>query len=376
VAAIRDYEKAHRLDPESDAPLTGLASAWLDLGKPAAALTVLEKVLERHCFNLDALLLKARVLSEQGQNQTALDLIEKILAADAGNGSAHEYRGRILWGLGKLKDAEEAFGQCLQIDPLALRARLGLASLLTAQKDLGAAEAQYEHARLLFQKSPELLNEIAAHMAEYGHAKKAIAIFESLAEMDAGSRSTMLVNLGNAHVRLGDRTSAVSLFTQAIKLDPKNALAYSRQGDLEDEDGRTERAEVCFAKACELDPENWSYHARAGTAYLRNQNLARAILHLRRSVELFPEQPLTLYNLAAALVSDGNAEAAVEALAKAVRIDKEYARGWHLKAHIEAQLGRVTDAAASAQCAMANRPSLSAAEIHELQALVEQYQLK
>lgn len=375
VAAVRDYETAHRLDPESDAPLTGLASAWLDLGKPAQALPVLEKILERHRANLDALLLKARVLSEQGQNQSALDLIEKILGVEAGNARAHEYRGRILWSLGKLKDAEEAFGQCLQIDPLARHARLGLASLLTARKEIAAAEAQYERARLLFHKSPEVLNEIAAHMAEYGHARRAITMFESLAEMEPASRSIMLVNIGNAYMRLGDRASAVSFFKRAIEVDSLNALAYSRIGDLENEDGRSANAATYFAKACELEPENWTYHASAGTAYLRNQKLAQAQSHLRRSAELFPEQPLTLYNLAAALVSEGDAEAAVQELAKAVRVDKEYARGWYLKAQIEARLGRTADASASARCAMANRSALSTSEVEGLQAFMQEYQL-
>lgn len=375
VAAIRDYETAHRIDPESDAAMTGLAATWLELGKTAQAMTVLEEVLQRHPGNLDALLLKARGQSEQGQNRSALDLIEKILAVEAGNARAHEYRGRILWSLGKVKDAEEAFGQCLQIDPLARHARLGLASLLTARKEIAAAEAQYERARFLFQKSPEVLNEIAAHMAEYGHARRAIEMFESLAEMEPASRSIMLVNIGNAYMRLGERASAVSSFEQAIQVDSKSALAYSRMGDLEDEDGRTEKAASYFARACELEPENWRYHASAGTAYLRNQRLAQAKLHLQRSTELFPEQPLTLYNLAAALVSEGDAEAAVQELAKAVRVDKGYARGWYLKAQIEARLGWTAEAAASARLAMANKSSLSANEVKGLQALMQEYGL-
>ena len=375
VAAVRDYETAHRLDPESDAPMTGLASACLELGRPAQALAVLAKVLARHPGNRGALLLRARVLSEQGDNQTALDVIENLLAAEAEDARAHEYRARVLWSLGKLNDAKDALERCLQIDPLALQARLALASLLTARKELAAAEAQYEDARLLFQRSPEMLNEIAAHMAEHGHAKKAIAVFQALADVDADSRSILLVNIGNAHLQLGDRASAETSFRQAIELDSKNALAYSRLGDLESEDDHCERAARYFAKACELESENWSYHARAGTAYLKDQNFPRATSHLRRSVELFPEQPLTLYNLAAALVSDGDAEGAVEELTKAVHVDKEYARAWYLKAQIEARLGRTTDAAASAHAAIANKSSLSTDEVQGLHAFMRQYRL-
>jgi Tfp pilus assembly protein PilF len=355
--------------------MTGLAATWLELGNTVQAMTVIEEVLQRHPRNLDALLLKARGLSEQGQNRSALDLIEKILAVEAENARAHEYRGRILWSLGNVKDAEEAFGQCLRIDPLARHARLGLASLLTARKEIAAAEAQYKRAQFLFQKSPEVLNEIAAHMAEHGHPRGAIEMFMSLAEIEPASRSIMLVNIGNAYMRLGDRAAAVRSFEQAIQVDSKNALAYSRMGDLEDEDGRSGSAANYFARACDLEPGNWTYHASAGTAYLRNQKLAQAKSHLRRSTELFPEQPLTLYNLAAALVSEGDAEAAVQELAKAVRIDKGYARGWYLKAQIEARLGWTAEAAASARSAMASKSSLSSSEVRGLEAMVQEYRL-
>jgi tetratricopeptide (TPR) repeat protein len=212
-------------------------------------------------------------------------------------------------------------------------------------------------------------------MAENGHAQGGIALFRALADVEEGSRSTMLVNIGNAYLRLGDTGLAVDSYQDAIKIDPKNALAYRRLGDLENEAGRWESAANNFAKACELESENWSHHACAGTAYLRNQTLARAISHLRRSVELFPEQPLTLYNLAAALLSEGDGEAAVDVLANAVRIDKEYARGWYLKAQIEARLERLIDAEASAHCALANSSLLSADEVKGLKGFMEKYRL-
>jgi len=39
VSAVRAYESAHRLDHEIDAPLTGLAFVWLQMGKPMPRLT-------------------------------------------------------------------------------------------------------------------------------------------------------------------------------------------------------------------------------------------------------------------------------------------------------------------------------------------------
>jgi tetratricopeptide (TPR) repeat protein len=370
VLAVRAYESAHRLDTESDAPLTGMAFAWLELGKPTQARTALDRVLARHPANLEARRLLARVLGTEGNAQAALSEVENVIAADPQDWRAHYYHGRAFWHLGKFADAAKAFGTCLLINPLALDARLALASVLTKQKELVTAEAEYQCGVRLFKDNPEALNEIAVHMAEHGHAKKAIELFQALADAVPSSRSIMMVNIGNAQLRLGDTRSAANSYQQAIKADPTNALAYSRLGDLENDNGRNDKAADYFARACELAPQNPTYHASAGTAYLQREDYNRATAHLRRSVELFPEQPLTLYNLAVALLFDGKSEAAIEELAKAVRIDKGYARGWYLKAQIEARLGRTADAAASAGLAAANGSALSVQELEGVRSLL------
>ena len=370
VAAVRAYEFAHRLDPQSDAPLTGMAFAWLELGNPAQARAALDRVLARHPANLVARLVLARVLSEEGNAQAALNELEKVIAGDPQDWRAHEYHGRALWQLGRFADAAQAFGTCLVINPLALDARLALAFLLTEQKEVVTAALQYEHGIRLFRENPEALNKIAAHMAEHGHAKKAIELFQALFDATRDAGSMMMVNIGNAHLQLGDRRFAANSYRQAIKADPTNALACSRLGDLENDNGRNDKAAEYFERACELDPQNSIYQANAGTAYLQRKDYNRATAYLRRSVELFPEQPLTLYNLAVALVFDGKPEFAVEELAKAVDVDKGYARGWYLKAQIEARLGRMADAVASAARAVANGSALSAQELEGARSLM------
>jgi predicted Zn-dependent protease len=222
----------------------------------------------------------------------------------------------------------------------------------------------------LFRENPEVLNTLAAHMAEHAQEKKAIELFQELADSVPDSRSIMMVNIGNAQLQIGDSRAAANSYQQAIETDPTNALAFSRLGDFENDNGSIDKAADYFARACELDTQNPTYHASAGTAYLQQKDQKRATTYLRRSVELFPEQPLILYNLAVALLLDGNDEAAIEELTKAVRIDEEYGRGWYLKAKVEAYLGRPADAVASAGRAAANGSGLSAQELEGVRALL------
>jgi tetratricopeptide (TPR) repeat protein len=372
LEAVRAYETAHEIEPEALAPLTGKAIAWLALDLPEKARASLDQALARQPKNLEALLLLARIFGEGGDADAALSVIETVIAMDPQDWRAHQYHGSALWGLGKLADAARAFDKTLDINPLALDARLHLASLLTRQKELAAAAKEYERAIRIFRDNSEVLNTIAAHMAEHGHEKKAIDLFQELADLEPASRSIMMVNIGNAQLRLGDSQSAVLSYRKAIETEPENALGYYRLGDLSSEDGRNDKAAEYFARACELESDNPRYHSLAGTAYLQEKDFHRAVTYLRRSIELFPEQPLMLYNLAVALCFEGDEESAAEELTKAVRIDEQYARGWYLKAQIEAGLGRTMDAAASARHAAINSSALSAKESEGAHALLKQ----
>jgi tetratricopeptide (TPR) repeat protein len=209
-------------------------------------------------------------------------------------------------------------------------------------------------------------------MAERGHEKRAIELFQELAVIEPESRSILMVNIGNAQLRLGDDRSAGASYRKAIEADPDNAPAYYRLGDIEFEAGRNDKAADYFVRACELESDNPRYHAFAGTAYLQEKNYRLAAVYLRRSVELFPEQPLMLYNLAAALSFDGEKELALEQVTKAVSIDEGYARGWYLKALVEADMGRMEDAAASARRAAANSSGLSDHDLEEVRALIKE----
>jgi tetratricopeptide (TPR) repeat protein len=371
ITAIPVYESAHRLRPEWDAPLTGAAFAWLELDKHAQARRAIDQVLSRHANSLEAQLLLARLLTAEGKNDAALNQIDKLIKTDPDDWRFHDYRGRILSQLGRTTDAIMALDISLRLNPLALNTRVALASILTRRGDHAAAGAQFEKAVRLFQGNAEALNRIAAHMAEGGHEMKAIEVFQELAEASPDSRSTMLVNIGNARMRLGDAPAAASSYQEAIKVDPQNALAFYRLGDLLNDDGRTDQAAIYFARATELEPSNSKYHANAGTAYLQLGEYERASEHLRQSVELFPEQPPILYNLAAALlVGQDDPDAALVKLSDAVRIDSTYARAWYFKAQIESRLGRTAEAAASARRAAANRTGLSEKEAEGLRALL------
>lgn len=373
--AMRDFRAAHCLEPEADAPLIGVALILLELDRVDEAMVELEKIFNRHPQNLEAKLLKVRGLSAQGDQRAALILVDQVLASAPEHASAYEYRGHILRIQGDLQGAAKSFSRTLQVDPFRLSTHLALSSLWKALGNNAAAGAQYTHVQQLFKGNPEALNQIAAHMAENGHERKAIEVFSALAEMEPSSRSMMLVNMGNAYLHLNSNVSALKSFQDAIKADSNNALAFRRLGDFENENGSIETAVEYFIRASALEPDDPSHHACAGTVYLRLNNYELATAHLRKSLEIFSDQPQVHYNLAAALFYQGLTEEAVDELDMAVHLDPLYGRAWVLKAQIELKLCRVDDATISAKHALKSTSSLTSEEIRGIHAFAQEHNL-
>ena len=72
------------------------------------------------------------------------------------------------------------------------------------------------------------------------------------------SQSEKEFNKGIDFANKGDHQTAISCFTEAIRLDPKNALAYSIRGIAYEEKGDSDKAKADFdmAKKLGFKPNN------------------------------------------------------------------------------------------------------------------------
>ncbi len=77
--------------------------------------------------------------------------------------------------------------------------------------------------------------------------------------------------------------AAVPMFDEAVKLDPKNEIAFTKLGEIHDARGRNALAITNYEKALALDPALSSLYLPVALAYVESGNAAKADLYLTKA---------------------------------------------------------------------------------------------
>ena len=143
-------------------------------------------------------------------------------------------------------------------------------------------------------------------------ADKAIALDHSL------SRAWLV--RGIAHFYLGDREGALSDYSRAIELDPRNARALgSRAGVLADQGDLARAIHDCDA-ALAIEPDLDVALGNRGAARARSGDMAGAAADFSRELALDPGCVEAAQNLGAVYEMQGDHARAIEALTKALAV--------------------------------------------------------
>ncbi len=228
-------------------------------------------------FNKQKVLANAEKYVQQGKLQNAISEYEKVLKNDPKDLTVNNTVGDLYSRIGESDKATECFksvgdayaGQGFTVKAIAmykkicklkpsLESLLKLAELYTQQGLFNDARAQYLQVAEEFMKAGELDN--------------AVRIFQKILEMDP-ENSQMRVKLAEVYVRLGKKTEAWQIFSQAaesmrskgslqgaeeilqrmLTLDPGNTYALEMQGKNLLESGDGAAAVAAFQKIPNID---------------------------------------------------------------------------------------------------------------------------
>ena len=128
-----------------------------------------------------------------------------------------------------------------------------------------------------------------------------------------------------AHKQVGYWRDDVTLFSRAVAVTKRNAVAYASLGIAYQDRGQHKKAMEAFRAGAAANPGYGPIHDCLGNALIEQGDLDEGIVHLRLAAALRPKQPEAHYNLGIALVKKGFLEEAVAEYRRAIELKPDYA---------------------------------------------------
>ncbi len=204
--------------------------------------------------SVDMHLRLARIMLLDGNADGAIQQSNWVVQRDPKNKEAHELLG---FALAKMAQPERSAGeleQTLLADPSNMQARVLLASIKLAARDLTDAESQLKTAVENTKRSP-----------------------------------TSLIVLANFYQLTGHPEQAEPLLDEAVRANPQSVELRIGQGRFYMRAGQPEKAESAFQAAAKLNPTDPEQRGALATFYLSRGDIPKAVAALEAIAQAAPQ---------------------------------------------------------------------------------------
>lgn len=204
---------------------------------------------------------------------------------------------------------------------------------------------------------------LAKVLAAMGRAGDAAECYEHVLRLQPHNAEACF-KLGNLRLQQGNLAAAIAAYRQAIGIDPHHAQAHNNLGAAWMKQDRPEEAEAAFRSATKANPDYTEAHANLGVALKKTGKLEEAERALRQALTVNPADAESLNHLGSVLTSLGRLKEAQNAYTQALSLRPEYTVAFRLLAklkrysEIDAQARRMQDLFAGATLNLAQKVDL------------------
>jgi protein O-mannosyl-transferase len=165
---------------------------------------------------------------------------------------------------------------------------------------------------------------IVASRSQLRHWQNSLTLFSHAVEVTP--KNAVARNyLGFTLARKGKPLEAIEQLTEALRLKPDYVDAHINLGLVFDEQGRFQEAVRHFSEALRVNPKSPEAHAQWGMALTRKGLLREAEKHYSEALRIDPENAEVHNNLGANLYGEGRYQEAMHHYSEALRIRPGYA---------------------------------------------------
>jgi tetratricopeptide (TPR) repeat protein len=235
----------------------------------------------------DDLLARAREAHQRGESSSALEMLDRLIAAQPANVGALFYRAAVLQDRGRVEEAQAGYVQVIGLAPNHVPALMRLGHL--ARKNAGHEKSldYFERAVAADPQHTEAHMQVAYDLRDLGRGEAAEQRLAHMLEL-APRHYGALTALGYLARARGERTLSLSFFQRAAAAQPDQPQGHLQAAYDLRELGRLDDAQSAFAHVVAVAPDN--VEALIALGYLARQrgDRTQSLAHFRRAAEADP----------------------------------------------------------------------------------------
>jgi tetratricopeptide (TPR) repeat protein len=328
---------------ESTAAARQEAFRLYQAGRFGEAASLLDRVIEQHPRDIEALIKRGNCLLRLERPQKALADFDRVIKFTPLNPSGYTDRGIALLMLGRNDEALVSFERANRYWSIPLNGARGLSPWQTSSIQAGKstvhsgiaqayhrmgrndeAVEEYGRAIAINPGDPNAYIGRGDALAALGRDESALADYHEAVRLGPGY-SRAYLSRGELLAERGQEDAALADFDRALQVEPGFARGYRLRGGLLSRRGQNDRALADLDEAIRLNPDDPGGYKDRGGVLVRMGQHRRAIDDLDRALELDPNLATAYLNRGAAYNSLGQYERAIDDLARAIRLDPQNA---------------------------------------------------
>jgi predicted O-linked N-acetylglucosamine transferase (SPINDLY family) len=214
---------------------------------------IYKRILEVNPNHSDSLHLLGIVAHQSGNNDIAVDLINKAIQRSPESPVYYFNLGNVLRAQGKLAEAVSPYQKAVEIKPDYAEAYFNLGITFESQGKLAEAVSYYHKTLDITPNFAEAHNNLGNVLKAQGRLAEAISSYQKTLEIEPGHAEAHN-NMGNAFIVQGKLAEAVSCFQKAVEIKPDFAGAYYNLGTVFKDQKKLDKAISSYQKALDIDP--------------------------------------------------------------------------------------------------------------------------
>lgn len=229
--ALERFREAQRLDGSVVLAFIGEVRCLIQLGRPAEARPIAERLVVERPDDVEALMLAASACADTGNPASAIAMLANARRVAPDRADVMQKLGDVSRGIGDIDAAIDAYRAALDLDEGFVMVRVQLARLLEEKGDNAGAEHELCSALEALPTYADGALALAGLRGRLGRHAESLDLLIDVLHRDAYNFEA-LIALGDTLAAVGRPADALHAFDRVARFDPTHVVALSRQAAL------------------------------------------------------------------------------------------------------------------------------------------------